>query len=168
MRLRTEHVFNGSPGQVTALLTDPEFYETLALPDVRERIDLYRSHEEPCALQIRRCATVHRNLAVLDLRDENVIFAGNRFLIYAIFPECDVSMHVIRGRENRNTVFAVGKSILNRGSALKIGELMLQYGGGGHDAAGTCQIENEAAEKIKAELIDILTAPVNAGVPVFA
>jgi nanoRNase/pAp phosphatase (c-di-AMP/oligoRNAs hydrolase) len=67
--------------------------EVLNLPDVREPIDLYRQHSETFVAQIRRCTTVHGHVAVLDLRGEEVIYAGNRFMIYALFPECELSIH---------------------------------------------------------------------------
>ena len=127
--------------------------QILELPDVRERVNLYQEHHDKFVEQIRRCTTVHGNLAVLDLRDQDVIYAGNRFMIYALYPECNVSMHVIRGLKNLKTVFAIGKSILNRTCKTRIGELVFSYGGGGHDAAGTCQIENDLAEQVQKELI---------------
>ena len=71
-----------------------------------------------------------------------------------MFPQCDISMHVMWGREKQNTVYTVGKSIFDRGNAVQIGSLMLGYGGGGHDAAGTCQVRNEMAETTKQELIE--------------
>jgi nanoRNase/pAp phosphatase (c-di-AMP/oligoRNAs hydrolase) len=134
--------------------------ETLNLPDVRERVELYKEHEAKFVDQILRCTTVHGKLAVLDLRNEETIFVGNRFMIYALFPGCNISMHVIWGLKQQNTVFAIGKSILDRSCTTKIGELALSYGGGGHDAAGTCQIENSLAEQVLKELI----ARINAGV----
>jgi nanoRNase/pAp phosphatase (c-di-AMP/oligoRNAs hydrolase) len=108
--------------------------------------------------QIRRCTTVHGKVAVLDLRGEEVIWAANRFLIYALFPECEVSIHVIWGLKQQNTVLAVGKSILNRSCKTKIGNLLLAYGGGGHDAAGTCQIANESADQVLQELLGLFNA----------
>ena len=42
----------------------------VALPDVKERTALYFEHSARCKEQIQRCARVHRNLVVLDLRDE--------------------------------------------------------------------------------------------------
>jgi nanoRNase/pAp phosphatase (c-di-AMP/oligoRNAs hydrolase) len=132
--------------------------EILKLPDVRDRIDLYREHHDKFADQLRRCTTVHGNVAVLDLRNEEVIYVGNRFMIYALFPQCEVSMHVMHGLKQQNTVLAVGKSILNRNSKTKIGDLLLTYGGGGHDAAGTCQIDKELAEKVKWEIINRINA----------
>jgi len=132
--------------------------EILELPDVKERVDLYESHSDKHEDQIKRCAAVHGNLVVLDLRDEETIFAGNRFMIYALYPDCNISIHILWGLNKLNTVFATGGSIVNRSSNTNIGELMLKYGGGGHEAAGTCQVENEDAERVLGELIEAITA----------
>jgi nanoRNase/pAp phosphatase (c-di-AMP/oligoRNAs hydrolase) len=132
--------------------------EILALPDVNERVELYREQAALFYDQIERCTTVHGNLAVLDLRSEPTIFAGNRFLIYALFMECNISIHILWGLNQQNTVFAVGKSILTRTSKTNIGELMLEYGGGGHVNAGTCQVDNELA----ANVLETLIARINA------
>ncbi len=127
--------------------------EILALPDVKERVDLYFTQAEQFKAQIQRCATVHKNLVVLDLRNEEVIHDGNRIIIYAMYPACNISIHVMWGLKQQNTVFATGKSIFDRSSKTNVGELMLAYGGGGHHAAGTCQVENDRAEAVLAELI---------------
>ncbi|HAS6346920.1 exopolyphosphatase [Vibrio sp. IRLE0018] len=128
--------------------------QILDLPDVKERIDLYREHETKFKEQVQRCATVHKNLVLLDLTNEETIYAGNRFIIYALFPECNISIHKMWGFQKQNVVFATGKSIFDRGSKTNVGELMLKYGGGGHQAAGTCQINIEDAERVQAELIE--------------
>ena len=130
--------------------------EILALPDVRERVDLFFAQHALFRDQIQRVARVHGKLVVLDLRQEETIYAGNRFVVYAMFPQCDISMHVMWGREKMNTVYTVGKSIFDRGNRLPVGALMLGYGGGGHDAAGTCQGPNDRAEVMKQALIDRL------------
>jgi nanoRNase/pAp phosphatase (c-di-AMP/oligoRNAs hydrolase) len=127
--------------------------EILELPDVKERSDMYFEHQAKFKAQLERCSKVHGNLLVLDLRQEDVIFAGNRFMIYALFPQTNISIHVLWGLKQQNTVFATGKSILNRTSKTNIGELMLQYGGGGHENAGTCQVENDQATTVLAKLI---------------
>ncbi|HYD95832.1 MAG TPA: exopolyphosphatase [Noviherbaspirillum sp.] len=132
--------------------------QIMELPDVRERVDLYFEHEQKFKEQLKRCTVVHKNLAVLDLRNEETIFAGNRFMIYALFPETNISIHVLWGLKNQNTVFATGKSILNRTSNTNIGELMLKYGGGGHENAGTCQVDNDKAEQVLQELIAKINA----------
>ncbi len=132
--------------------------EILALPDVKERLDIYEAHKLKARQQIERCSSIKKNFIVLDLRDEETIWATNRFMVYALFPQCNISAHVMWGRDQQNTVFAVGKSILNRTSNTQVGSLMLHYGGGGHDAAGTCQIENEHANTVRDELIAQINA----------
>jgi nanoRNase/pAp phosphatase (c-di-AMP/oligoRNAs hydrolase) len=132
--------------------------DILALPDVKERVDLYFEHATKAKEQIQRCTTVYSNLAVLDLRNEETIWATNRFMIYALFPQTNISIHLMWGVQKQNTVFATGKSILDRSSKTNIGELMLKYGGGGHHAAGTCQIDNEQAETVLKELIAQINA----------
>lgn len=127
--------------------------EILQLPDVKERVDVYFEHAPKAKEQILRCGAAHKNLVILDLRDEKTIWATNRFMIYALFPETNISIHALWGLRQQNTVFAVGKSIINRDSKTNIGMLMLQYDGGGHENAGTCQIDNDKAEAVLAELI---------------
>jgi nanoRNase/pAp phosphatase (c-di-AMP/oligoRNAs hydrolase) len=132
--------------------------EILALPDVKERVDLYFDHSVKFKEQIQRCATVHSTLVALDLRKEETIWAGNRFGIYALFPQCNISMHILWGKNKQNTVLAIGKSILNRTSKTHVGNLCLEYGGGGHQAAGTCQIENMRSEETIQKIIDTITS----------
>ncbi|HYP48907.1 MAG TPA: exopolyphosphatase [Thermoleophilaceae bacterium] len=126
--------------------------EIMELPDVKERVELYFEHESQAAEQIKRCSTVHGKLVVLDLRAEEVIHPTNRFTLYALFPECNISIHVLWGLKKQNTVLATGKSIIDRSSPTDVGELMLEYGGGGHGAAGTCQIDNDRVEDVLAEI----------------
>jgi len=132
--------------------------EIMQHADVKERIALYFQQQELFKAQVERCATVHNNLVVLDLRDEDTIHAGNRFMIYALFPQCNISIHAMWGFKKQNTVFATGKSIFDRASKTDIGDLMLKYNGGGHDAAGTCQIQTNDAPRVLQELIDKITS----------
>ncbi|MDO9138907.1 MAG: exopolyphosphatase [Methylobacter sp.] len=120
--------------------------DILQLPDVQERVKLFKEHEAAAKEQIQRCSTVHKNLVVLDLRKEETIYAVNRFMIYALYPDCNISIHVMWGVKQQNTVFAIGKSILNRSSNTNVGELCLSYNGGGHLNAGTCQVANQDSE----------------------
>ncbi len=131
--------------------------EILALSDVKERVDLYRKYENDFKLQIKRNSKIYKNLVVLDLRNEEVIYPGNRFMIYALYPQTNISIHHIWGFRQQNQVFATGKSIFNRTSKTNIGNLMLKYGGGGHANAGTCQIDNNQAEDVLGELISQIT-----------
>ncbi len=133
------------------------------MPDVKERVDLFFEHRPSFEEQLRRCARVYHDLVILDLRDEDPIYAGNRFMIYALFPQCRISMHVLWGLRRQNTVFAIGKSILDRTSPVNVGELCLVHGGGGHAAAGTCQVANDDVERVQDELTHSLARP-DAGV----
>ncbi len=137
---------------------DHTIEEILALPDVQERVTLYQEHAEKAKEQILRCAKQHGNLVVLDLRGEDTIWAVNRFMIYALFPTANISIHVMWGLQKQNTVLATGKSILDRSSQTHVGKLMLEYGGGGHNAAGTCQIANDQADAVLHTLIQRINA----------
>jgi nanoRNase/pAp phosphatase (c-di-AMP/oligoRNAs hydrolase) len=144
--------------QLIEACTTMSVEEILETPDVAERVALYRAHHADAVAQIRRCARVHGNLVVLDLREEEVIHPTNRFLLYALFPQCNISIHVLWGLRQQNTVFATGRSIIDRGSKTNVGELMLRHGGGGHDAAGTCQVANADAERVLGELVAEINA----------
>ncbi len=133
--------------------SDHGIHDILGLPDVKERVEIYFDHAERAREQILRCSTVHGKLVVLDLRHEQTIWATNRFMIYALFPQTSLSIHVLWGVQQQNTVLATGKSILDRSSRINVGELMLAYGGGGHQAAGTCQVDNDRAAAVLEELI---------------
>ena len=137
---------------------DHDIDDIMKMPDVVERVELYHDQTERFKEQVKRCSSVHKNLIILNLKGEDVIYAGNRFMIYALFPQCNISMHVLWGLKQQNTVFAIGKSIIDRSAKTKIGELCLKYGGGGHDNAGTCQIENERADAVMKELIEKINA----------
>ncbi len=132
--------------------------QILELPDVKERVDLYEEHAQSFKDQLLRCSTVHENLVVLDLRDEETIYPGSRFSIYALFPQCNISIHQMWGFQKQNTVFATGKSIFDRSCRTHVGELMLKNGGGGHAAAGTCQIDNDCADATLKELVATINA----------
>ena len=132
--------------------------EILALPDVKERVDLYFNQESKHRTQIQAHGKLTNNLIVLDFKYVDTVYAGNRFTVYALFPQCNISMHVLWGADRSKTVFALGKSIFNRTSKTDIGALCLEYGGGGHHGAGTCQVNNEDANRVRQELIDRITA----------
>jgi nanoRNase/pAp phosphatase (c-di-AMP/oligoRNAs hydrolase) len=134
---------------------DHPIEEILEMPDVKERVDLYFEQAEQFEAQLKRIARVEGKVVVLDLREEEIIHAGNRFMIYALYPETQISVHVAWGFRKQNTAVMIGKSIVNKGSNVDIGELCLKYGGGGHHNAGTCQLENDVVDK---ELPNIIAA----------
>jgi nanoRNase/pAp phosphatase (c-di-AMP/oligoRNAs hydrolase) len=144
---------------IDACIDHQDVQDILALPDVAERADLYRDCAAMFVEQLHRVTHVEGDVVVVDLRDEETIHAGNRFMVYALFPEARVSMHIIWGRQKLNTVFACGKSILDRTSPVDIGEVMLRYGGGGHLAAGTCQVPHEDSARVEREIVEALQTP---------
>ncbi|MBP3913974.1 MAG: exopolyphosphatase [Lachnospiraceae bacterium] len=129
--------------------------EVLELPDVKERVDLYFEQQELFKEQLKRIVRVEDKVAVIDLREEETIYAGNRFMVYAMYPETEISVHVAWGFRKQNTAVMIGKSIINKASNADIGALCLSYGGGGHKNAGTCQLDND---KVDAELPKIIQA----------
>lgn len=133
--------------------------DILALPDVAERVRLYRDQSGLFVEQLLRVSRVERDVVVVDLRDEETIHAGNRFMIYALFPEARVSVHVLWGKQKQNTVLAAGKSIFDRTSPADIGAVMLRYGGGGHRAAGTCQVAHADTGRVLTEVLDAIASP---------
>lgn len=132
--------------------------DILQLPDVVERVELYREHAEKAKNQLQLCTCVQHKVAVVDLRQEDTIYAVNRFMVYALFPQTSTSIHVMWGVQKQNTVCAVGKSITNRSSPVNIGALMLAYGGGGHENAGTCQVPHDKAAGVLKELVARINA----------
>lgn len=127
--------------------------EIMELSDVKERVNLYFEQQKLFKEQLQRIAQIHDKVVVIDLRGEDVIYAGNRFMIYALYPQAELSIHVAWGFKKQNTAVMIGKSIVNKASDFNIGDLCLSYGGGGHANAGTCQLDND---KVDAELPNII------------
>ncbi len=130
--------------------------EIMELPDVKERVDLYFEQQELFKQQLRQIVRIHDRVAVIDLREQETIYAGNRFMVYAMWPEIEMSVHVAWGFKKQNTAVMIGKSIINRASKVNIGDLCLSYGGGGHANAGTCQLANDEVDGQLPHIIDVL------------
>lgn len=138
--------------------TERSIHDIMNDADIQERVKLYFEEKDKFEEQIRTLTTIYNDgIAVLDIRNRDVIHVGNRFLIYALFPEASISVHIMNGKQNQNTVFAVGKSIINNTCPIDIGALMYEFGGGGHINAGTCQVDNDKAQ----ETLDALVARIN-------
>ena len=121
--------------------------------DVKERVKLYFEQDEKFREMVKEHTTTHGNVILTDLRNVKTIYTGNRFLIYSLYPEQNISLWVVDGRNKQNCPIAVGHSVLNRTSKTDVGALMLKNGGGGHHQVGTCQVPyGEADAAIKAML----------------
>ena len=127
--------------------------EILEISDVKERIDVYFEQHTKFIEMVKKHAKIEGNAIFADMRDVENIYAGNRFLLYTLFPDQNISVWVVDGKQKVNTVITVGYSVINRSATVDVGSLMLKYGGGGHKAVGTCQVPYEDTDKIIAEII---------------
>ncbi|MDR0403510.1 MAG: exopolyphosphatase [Treponema sp.] len=128
--------------------------EILALPDVQERIELYNRQGELFREMIEKHARVDGSVIIVDLRGVETIQVGNRFLIYTMFPEQNISLFIVDGRNRQNCAITVGYSIINRSATVNVGSLLLKYGGGGHVQVGTCQVDYDDADRVIREIIE--------------
>lgn len=130
----------------------------LADPDVHERVELYFQQDALFKDMIQQHTTLHGNAIVTDLRGVDTIYTGNRFLLYSLYPEQNISLWIVDGRNKQNCPIAVGHSVLNRTSNTDVGTLMLKYGGGGHHQVGTCQVDYEDTDRVLAEMLEQIKA----------
>jgi nanoRNase/pAp phosphatase (c-di-AMP/oligoRNAs hydrolase) len=132
---------------------DKPIEEILAMPDVKERVEVYFEQSELFISMVKKHSKVYGNAVIVDLRGVDTIHAGNRFLIYTLFPEQNISVWVVDGKRKVNCVITVGYSILNKTAKTDVGSLMLKYGGGGHRQVGTCQTAYAETDRIIGEII---------------
>ena len=130
--------------------------EIMQDPDVQERVSVYGQQTELFADMLKTRTHTKGNVIVTDLRNVDTIYAGNRFMVYALFPEQNISMWIVDGRDKLNCPIAVGYSIINHSATVNVGSVLLSYGGGGHKQVGTCQVDYDDADKVIAELVEKL------------
>jgi nanoRNase/pAp phosphatase (c-di-AMP/oligoRNAs hydrolase) len=128
--------------------------EILAMPDVKERLDIYFEQNALFREMVAKYVRVDGKILVADLRNVDPIYTGNRFLIYTLYPEQNISIWVVDGKGKANAVITVGYSIINRTATVDVGKLLLQYGGGGHHQVGTCQVPYADADRVIGEIVE--------------
>jgi len=128
--------------------------EIMSLPDMLERIERYKTNEQQAQTFLRKHSRIYENVLVTDTRGTVEIPPSNRFLIYSLYPETNISIRLIDGRGKEFVSISVGYSILNRTAIVDVGSLMLKYGGGGHRKVGTCQVPYDQADSVLNEIID--------------
>ena len=136
--------------------------EILALPDVQERIEVYYEQTENFKVMVKEHTRIEGNVIISDLRGVDPIYTGNRFMIYSMYPEQNISAWIVSGRGGKGCSAAVGYSIINRTSDVNVGSLMLKYNGGGHKKVGTCQFTDETMETKLPKMLEELCAMANA------
>lgn len=132
--------------------------EILKNPDVQERVVRYNQQEALYKQMIQANSRIDGKVLIIDLRHEDEIVTGNRFVEYSLYPDVFTSVRILWGLNKQNTVFAVGHSIINRSSKVNVGSLMLKNGGGGHFQVGTCQVDNERVEEALHKVVAALNA----------
>jgi nanoRNase/pAp phosphatase (c-di-AMP/oligoRNAs hydrolase) len=130
--------------------------EILAMPDVKDRVDVYFEQTDLFIAMVKKHSKVDKNVIVVDLRSVETIHAGNRFILYTLFPAQNVSVWVVDGKQNVNCVITVGNSVLNKTAKVDVGSLCLKYGGGGHHAVGTCQVAYGDTDRVMSEIVSAL------------
>lgn len=130
--------------------------EILVHPDVKERIDLYKEQTTQFEAMVKKYSKTDRNVLITDLRDVDLIYTSNRFTVYALYPNQNVSLWITDGRAKQNVAIACGYSVLNRTCNVDVGHLMLKYGGGGHHQVGTCQVPYNEANQVIDEIVKAL------------
>ena len=133
---------------------EKSIYDILAMPDVKERLDLYNQQKDLFLEMLKTHTKAEGNVILVDMRGVETIYAGNRFLIYTLYPDQNISIWIVDGRNKANVAITVGHSIINRTSNVDVGSLLLCYGGGGHRQVGTCQVSYEDADKILKEIMN--------------
>lgn len=132
--------------------------QILELPDIVERVELYNEQTEKFKEMVTKYTRVDENIIITDLRGVETIYTGNRFMIYSMYPEQNISLWIVDGKQKQNVSIACGYSILNRTCTVNVGELMLKHGGGGHPMVGTCQVPYDDADKEIAEIVEAIKA----------
>ncbi|MCL2442371.1 MAG: exopolyphosphatase [Treponema sp.] len=134
--------------------SEKSIFDILEMPDVKERLDFYYQQKDLFVEMVKSHAEVVGSAVKVDLRDVETIYAGNRFIIYTIYPEQNISVWVVDGRNKSNVAITVGHSIINRSSNVDVGSMLLGYGGGGHKQVGTCQVAYDDANRILSEIVE--------------
>ncbi|MBQ3544542.1 MAG: exopolyphosphatase [Lachnospiraceae bacterium] len=131
--------------------------EIMQLPDIVERKELYYEQTDKFIEMVKAHTEVRDNVIISDLRGLETIYTGNRFVIYSLYPEANISCWIVSGKGGEGCSCAVGYSVLNRTCKINVGKLMLEYGGGGHEVVGTCQFSTEKMDEMIPKLLEDLT-----------
>jgi hypothetical protein len=135
--------------KLPALLLEMEIDDILNDPDVKARIALCEHYHDAFIEQLQNRTEYRDGIATLDLREVEKIYPGNRFMLYALFPDTKISIHIFPSKKEGESVFALGKSIFHKNHPIDLHQLLAPYGGGGHAHAATCQVPDHQAAHLK-------------------
>ena len=156
---RSFHISNFELMQnLPELLRSKTVDEILALPDYQERIQVYHEETSKFKSLLTRHSRIEGDAIFIDFRNISEIPVGNRFLEYVLYPDQNISIRIVDGRNNEFAMISVGHSIINRTSTVDVGSMVLKYGGGGHQQVGTCQVKYDEVDRIVAEMLQVINA----------
>jgi nanoRNase/pAp phosphatase (c-di-AMP/oligoRNAs hydrolase) len=127
--------------------------DVLQEPDVMDRVERMREQDG----KFRKLTLLHSrlqgNVVITDFRGADAPPVGNRFIVYTLYPQANISVRVHWGPQRKRVALVAGHSIFNRTSKTNIGWLMSRYGGGGHRGAGSCLLDPAQADGQIAEIV---------------
>ena len=126
------------------------------MPDIKERIAVYTEQSELFKEMVHAHTVIKGDVIITDLRGVDPIYTGNRFMIYSLYPDQNISAWIVNGKGGVGCSAAVGYSVINKTSHVDVGSLMLKYGGGGHRKVGTCQFKDEELPEKLDKMLDEL------------
>jgi hypothetical protein len=138
------------------LLRSRSVEEILALPDYQERIQVYHEETSKFKTLLTRHSRIEGEAILIDFQGIDEIPAGNRFLEYVLYPDQNISIRVVDGKNKEFAMISVGHSIINRTSTVDVGSMVLKYGGGGHKQVGTCQVQYDQVDRIVGEMLLVI------------
>jgi hypothetical protein len=141
---------------LTSALASKSIDEILRLPDVQERTAVYRAGQDEFIDFLKQRTKTDGKVICFDSRGSFYPPPGNRFLLYTLFPQQNISLSILDGKEQKFAVITVGYSIINKSATADVGSIMLQYGGGGHKQVGTCQVPYLDVDRVAAEIVSRL------------
>jgi oligoribonuclease NrnB/cAMP/cGMP phosphodiesterase (DHH superfamily) len=140
------------------LLRSQTVEEILALPDIQERVQVYHEETEKFKALLARHTRIEGDAIIINFQGLDEIPVGNRFMEYVLYPDQNISVRIVDGRNKQFAMISVGHSILNRTSSVNVGSLVLKYGGGGHKQVGTCQVEYADVDRIVGAMLQVINA----------
>jgi len=139
-----------------ATIRTRDIEEIMQMPDVAERVRYYQDQTEMYKKFLEENVKVDGDIIFLDLRGAGEIPTGNRFMEYVLFPEQNISVRIVDGKNREFAMISIGHSTLNRTSTVDVGALMLSYGGGGHKKVGTCQVPYGSVDATLKEILETI------------
>jgi hypothetical protein len=139
-------------------LRDATLEEVLNDPDIKQRCQRIQQEQEKLRKLLLERTRYQGNVIYCDLRGAKEIPDGNRFLVFTLFPKGNIQVKVAHDSQRANTTsISVGYNIFNPTSMVNVGELLKNYGGGGHKVVGSSRVPNDKAEQAIKEILAAVT-----------